>query len=307
MKNYDISKEEKKMNVTFIGLGIMGSRMAKNLLKNEVKLTVFNRSDDPVKKLKGLGAIGATSYKGAVKDADVVFTMLSTPEVVKQIVIGEEGFISEMKENSIWVDCSTVNPSFSLKANDIAEENKVRFIDAPVAGTKPTAEKAELVFFTGGSKGNLEKIEPLLKFMGNKVIHVGGTGKGSSFKMLVNSLLAQSMLIFSETLLFGEKMGLSKDFLLNTLPNLVVSAPFTKAKAEMIRADDFEVQFPLEWMHKDLHLVALTAYENNQPLYLANLAKELYGNAKKSGLGREDFSAVYKFLSQKCDYSGSGV
>ncbi len=295
------------MNVTFIGLGIMGSRMAKNLLKNEVKLTVFNRSDDPVKELKGLGAIGATSYKRAVKDADVVFTMLSTPEVVKQIVIGEDGFISEMKENSIWVDCSTVNPSFSLKANDIAEENKVRFIDAPVAGTKPTAEKAELVFFTGGSKGNLEEIEPLLKFMGDKVIHVGGTGKGSSFKMLVNSLLAQSMLIFSETLLFGEKMGLSKDFLLNTLPNLVVSAPFTKAKAEMIRADDFEVQFPLEWMHKDLHLVALTAYENNQPLYLANLAKELYGNAKKSGLGREDFSAVYKFLSQKCDYSGSGV
>ena len=117
--------------------------------------------------------------------------------------------------------------------------------------------------------------------------------------MLVNSLLAQSMLIFSETLLFGEKMGLSKDFLLNTLPNLVVSAPFTKAKAEMIRADDFEVQFPLEWMHKDLHLVALTAYENNQPLYLANLAKEVYENAKKSGLGREDFSAVYKFLSEK--------
>ena len=295
------------MNVTFIGLGIMGSRMAKNLLKNEVKLTVFNRSDDPVKELKGLGAIGATSYKRAVKGADVVFTMLSTPEVVKQIVIGEDGFISEMKENSIWVDCSTVNPSFSLKANDIAEENKVRFIDAPVAGTKPTAEKAELVFFTGGSKGNLEEIEPLLKFMGDKVIHVGGTGKGSSFKMLVNSLLAQSMLIFSETLLFGEKMGFSKDFLLNTLPNLVVSAPFTKAKAEMIRADNFEVQFPLEWMHKDLHLVALTAYENNQPLYLANLAKELYGNAKKSGLGREDFSAVYKFLSQKCDYSGSGV
>ncbi len=287
------------MNVTFIGLGIMGSRMAKNLLKNEVKLTVFNRSDDPVKELKGLGAIGATSYKRAVKDANVVFTMLSTPEVVKQIVIGEDGFISEMKENSIWVDCSTVNPSFSLKANDIAEENKVRFIDAPVAGTKPTAEKAELVFFTGGSKGNLEEIEPLLKFMGNKVIHVGGTGKGSSFKMLVNALLAQSMLIFSETLLFGEKMGLSKDFLLNTLPNLVVSAPFTKAKAEMIRANDFEVQFPLEWMHKDLHLVALTAYENNQPLYLANLAKELYGNAKKNGLGREDFSAVYKFLSEK--------
>ncbi|NQU13993.1 MAG: NAD(P)-dependent oxidoreductase, partial [Desulfobacteraceae bacterium] len=105
--------------------------------------------------------------------------------------------------------------------------------------------------------------------------------------------------IFSETLLFGQKMGLSKDFLLDTLPNLVVSAPFTKAKAELIRADDYDVQFPLEWMHKDLHLVALTAYEKGQPLYLANLAKELYGNAKNSGLGREDFAAIYKFLSEK--------
>jgi len=287
------------MNVTFIGLGIMGSRMAKNLLKNEVKLTVFNRSDNPIKELKGLGATGAESYQGAVTDADVVFTMLSSPEVVEQIVIGENGFISGMKENAIWVDCSTVNPSFSLTANKIAEKNNVRFLDAPVAGTKPHAENAELVFFAGGSKEDLENVESLLNFMGNKVVHVGEVGKGSSFKMLVNSLLAQSMLIFSETLLFGQKMGLSKDFLLDTLPNLVVSAPFTKAKAELIRADDYDVQFPLEWMHKDLHLVALTAYEKGQPLYLANLAKELYGNAKNSGLGREDFAAIYKFLSEK--------
>ena len=142
------------------------------------------------------------------------------------------------------------------------------------------------------------EIEPFLNFMGNKIMHIGETGKGTSFKMLVNSLLAQSMLIFSETILLGEKLGLSKDFLLNTLPNLVVSAPFTKAKAEMIRADNYEVQFPLEWMHKDLHLVALTAYENNQPLCLANIAKELYAKAKQSGLGREDFAAIYKFLNK---------
>jgi len=296
---HGITQKEEKMNVTFIGLGIMGSRMAKNLLKNKVKLTVFNRSDAPVKELKGLGATGAESYQGAVTDADVVFTMLSTPEVVEQIVIGENGFISEMKANAIWVDCSTVNPSFSLTENKIAEKNNVRFLDAPVAGTKPHAENAELVFFAGGSKEDLENVESLFNFMGSKVVHVGEVGKGSSFKMLVNSLLAQSMLIFSETLLFGQKMGLSKDFLLDTLPNLVVSAPFTKAKAELIRADDYDVQFPLEWMHKDLHLVALTAYEKGQPLYLANLAKEVYGNAKNCGLGREDFASIYRFLSEK--------
>ena len=111
--------------------------------------------------------------------------------------------------------------------------------------------------------------------MGNKIVHVGGTGKGTSYKMLVNSLLAQSMLAFSETLLLGEKLGLSKDFLLNSLPNLSVSAPFTKAKADMIRADDYETQFPLELMHKDLHLVALTAYENNQPLFIGESCQRI--------------------------------
>ena len=86
--------------------------------------------------------------------------------------------------------------------------------------------------------------------------------------MLVNILLAQSMLIFSEAILLGEKMGIEKDFLLNAIPGLVVSAPFTKFKAEMIRSNNYDVQFPLEWMHKDLHLAAITAYEHNQPLYL---------------------------------------
>ena len=138
-----------------------------------------------------------------------------------------------------------------------------------------------------------------MEFMGQKVLHIGETGKGASFKMLVNAMLAQSMLIFSETILLGEKMGLDKDFLLNVIPNLVVAAPFTKAKAEMIRQEDYEVQFPLEWMHKDLHLATLTAYENDQPLYLANLAKELFANAKKEGLGRLDFAAIHKFLDGK--------
>jgi 3-hydroxyisobutyrate dehydrogenase-like beta-hydroxyacid dehydrogenase len=285
------------MRVTFIGLGIMGSRMAKNLLKHEVILTVFNRSIAPVKELEHMGASAAASYQEAVQGADIVFTMLASPEVVQQVALSESGFISEMKDNAIWVDCSTVNPSFSVTAGNMAKKHNLRFIDAPVAGTKPNAERGDLVFLVGAEKDDLSEIEHILNFMGNKVLHIGGTGKGTSFKMLVNSLLAQSMLIFSETMLLGEKLGLSKDFLLDTLPNLPVSAPFTKAKAEMIRADNYTVQFPLEWMHKDLHLAALTAYENNQPLCLANIAKELYASAKQSGLGREDFSAIYKFLS----------
>ena len=285
------------MNVTFIGLGIMGSRMAQNLLKNGVTLTVYNRSAAPAQALHEQGARIASSTSEAVRKADVVFTMLASPEVVEQVATGPEGFLSTLPEGSLWVDCSTVNPSFSRTAHQVAQRHKVRFLDAPVAGTKPQAEQAELVFFVGGDPSDLNEVEPLLQHMGQKVMHVGETSKGASFKMLVNALLAQSMVLFSETLLLGEKMGLSREFLLDTLPNLAVSAPFTKAKAEMIRNNDYEVQFPLELMYKDLHLAALTAYEHQQPMYLANLAKEVYARAVQRGFGREDFAAVHKRLA----------
>ena len=287
-------KKKEKMKVAFIGLGIMGSRMAHNLIKNGVELKVANRSQAAVEELAAAGAKGA-SYNEAVQDVDVVVSMLSTPEVVESIFFGPQAALANMKEDTIWVDASTVNPSFSRRAAAAAQQAGIRFLGAPVAGTKPHAENADLVFFVGGAKEDLQEVEVLLNYMGKKVMHVGETAdKGAAFKMLVNSLLAQSMLVFAETLHLGEKMGLDKDFLLNTLPNLVVSAPFTKFKAEMIRQDDYSVQFPLEWMQKDLHLVTTTAYEYGQTLYMANIAKEVYNTAKKMGLSREDFAAIYK-------------
>ncbi len=125
------------------------------------------------------------------------------------------------------------------------------------------------------------------------------TGQGTAFKMLVNAQLAQSMLVYAETALLGESLGFSRDFLMDTLPNLPVSAPFLAGKAELIRSGDYAAQFPLEWMHKDLQLLDLTAYEQNQPLYLANLAKSLYGSAKAAGHGRDDFAAIHAYLANQ--------
>lgn len=287
------------MKITFIGLGIMGSRMASNLIQHGADLTVYNRSQEAVKPLLDKGAKTAETIREAVEQADLVFSMLSTPAVVKAMFFGGEGALASMRKGALWVDCTTVNPSFTAEAASEAEQHGVAFMDAPVAGTKPHAEKAELAFFVGGPADQLEKIRPYLEQMGNKIMHAGETGKGAAFKMLVNVMLAQSMLIFSEATLLGEKLGFSKEFLLNTLPNLVVSAPFTKFKAEMVRQDDYEVQFPLEWMHKDLHLAAVTAYELNHPLYLANLTKEIYAEARRKGMGRLDFAAIHRFLEQQ--------
>jgi len=287
------------MNISFLGLGIMGSRMAANLLKNDIAVTVYNRSSTAVENLVAQGAIKANTVEAAVSKADLVFTMLSTPAAVSEVMLAEQGGITKMKAGAIWSDCSTVNPSFTLQAQQKAAAHGVHFIDSPVAGTKPHAANAELVFFVGGAKEQVEQVKPYYEMMGKKTLHLGAVGKGASFKMLVNIMLAQSMVVFSEAVLLGEKMGFGKDFLLNALPNLVVAAPFTKFKAEMIRANDYEVQFPLEWMYKDLHLATQTAYELSQPLYLANITKELFAEANKNGKGRLDFAAIHQYLESK--------
>lgn len=286
------------MKVAFIGLGIMGSRMAANLLNNGLDLTVYNRSSQASTALQAEGAKVADTANAAVAEADIVFSMLSTPAVVRQLFFGEGAALAHMKTGAIWVDCTTVNPSFSQDALAAAQKYNIRFADAPVAGTKPHAENAELVFFVGADESLLSTISPYLDLMGKKTIRIGQTGQGASFKMLVNIMLAQSMIIFSEAVILGERMGINKDFLLEMIPNLVVAAPFTKFKAEMVRQDAYEVQFPLEWMQKDLHLAAVTAYEHQQPLYLANVAKELFAAASKQGLGRLDFAAIHRYLEQ---------
>ena len=161
------------MKITFIGLGIMGSRMAKNLLKNNVELTVFNRTLSVAEELKPLGAKVASTVAEAVQDADIVFTMLAAPSAVEAVAWGAEGFLPNMKTNALWVDSSTVSPAFSLRSAEEAHKHQVRFIDAPVAGTKPHAENAELVFFCGGEAALVDLAKPYMEMMGKKVVNLG--------------------------------------------------------------------------------------------------------------------------------------
>ncbi len=285
------------MKIAFIGLGIMGSRMAKNLLSKGFNLTVYNRTRSAAEALKAYGAKVADTPNEAVKEAEIVITMLSTPEVVQEMAFGENGFVNDMKKGALWSDCSTVNPSFSRACGEKATDSGIHFIDSPVAGSKNQAEQAILVIFAGGNKEQVQKAQPLYDAMGKKNIHVGATGMGASLKILVNSMLAQSMLMFSENVLLGEQLGISKDFLLEFLPKLAVSAPFLQYKTDNIKNDQYDVEFPLEWMQKDLQLAAQTAYEVDLPLPLTNTAKERFMDAKRKGLGREDFSAIYKSIN----------
>jgi 3-hydroxyisobutyrate dehydrogenase-like beta-hydroxyacid dehydrogenase len=287
------------MKVGFIGLGIMGSRMAANLQKKGYELVVYNRTKEKAAPLLAEGAQWSQSPAELATKVKIVITMLAKPDAVSQTAwLGKNGFLDSLAPDSLWIDSSTVNPSFSKLAARESKQRNVRFIDAPVAGSKVPAEQGQLLFFVGGEKADVEEARPLLEVMGKAVFHVGGQGMGTSMKMVNNIMLGQAMVAFSEALALGEMLGISKDQLFTTLSASPVAAPFLALKRSKIEEGRFDTEFPLQWMHKDLHLAAETAYEAGVALPAANVVKEIYALSIKNGLGEMDFSAVYKLLSK---------
>lgn len=201
------------MKIGFIGFGIMGSAMAANLAKAGYRMLVHNRTRDKVETLLSNNVIWKSSPAELAAEADIVFTMLSTPEVVHDVSCGENGFLYAMRPGSIWVDCSTVNPSFSRRMGQLCREHSVSFLDAPVSGSKIPAEKGELLFLVGGDTDHVVGCSPYFDVMGKKYIHVGATGMGSAMKMVINLILGEAMLAFSEGMVLGEALGISQKML----------------------------------------------------------------------------------------------
>jgi 3-hydroxyisobutyrate dehydrogenase-like beta-hydroxyacid dehydrogenase len=288
------------MKIGFIGLGIMGSRMAANLQKKGYELVIYNRTKQKADSLITNGAIWAPTPADVAKQVTIIITMLAKPDAVAETaLLGKNGFLNHLAGNSLWIDCSTVNPSFSRLMAVEAAQRKIRFIDAPVGGSKGPAEQGQLLFFVGGEKKDVDEIKPLLDAMGKIVYHVGGHGMGTSLKMANNLILAQAMVAFSEALILGEALGISKQILFETLLSSPVVAPFLAFKRQKIEEDKFDAEFPLQWMHKDLQLAADAAYEFGVAMPAANATKEIYALAMRNGLGEQDFSAVYKLLHDR--------
>ncbi len=286
------------MKIGFIGLGIMGSRMAGNLLKHGFNLVVYNRSKDKALPLLEAGAEWAESPHELAKKVDFLITMLSTPEVVEQLAIGDQGFLCKLPHGSMWMDCTTVHPSFSRKMAALAEQQHIRFVDAPVAGSKKLAEEGQLLFLVGGKREDVVFCEPLFKAMGKNHLHLGDVGQGAALKMIFNLLLGEAMLAFSEALALGLQLGIEKSTMLEVLLEAPVTAPFLKGKRDKLENEIFETEFSLKWMQKDLQLASLSAYEQGLALPALNVIKEVFAQAKQYGLADEDFSAIFKFLKK---------
>ena len=165
-----------------------------------------------------------------------------------------------------------------------------------MTGSAPVAAEAKLIS-GGADPADLERIRPLLLCMGNKIIHTGGHGTGASMKMVVNLLLGNAMAAFAEGMALGEGLGISRKVLFDSVLDTPAVAPFLKSKRDKIDKGNYEAEFPLRWMQKDMHLATGSAYESGVAIPVTNVVKEIYRLAMRGGKGTDDFSVVYEYLS----------
>src|SRR5205807_2721090 len=184
------------------------------------------------------------------------------------------------------------NPSFSQKMAAEAARRRIRFVDAPVTGSAPVAAEAKLTFWVGANEVDLEVIRSLLLCMGNKIVHAGGHGMGTSMKMVINLLLGNAMAAFAEAMELGQGLGLTSKMLFDSLLGTPAVAPFLASKREKIESGNYEAEFQLRWMQKDMHLASVSAYESGVAMPLTNVTKEVYRLALGGGRDTEDFAAI---------------
>jgi 3-hydroxyisobutyrate dehydrogenase/glyoxylate/succinic semialdehyde reductase len=183
-----------------------------------------------------------------------------------------------------------------------AQTRGIRFLGAPVTGSKTPAAQAKLIFWAGGDAADLDACRPLLECMGSRIVHCGGQGMGASLKMVMNQVLGTELAAFSEGLILGQSLGLSREVLFDALFNGPAAAPFVSVKRERIEAGNYaQADFALRLLQKDLHLAAVSAYESGVAMPLTNLAKEIYRLAMREGHGDEDISAIYGYLARSLD------
>jgi 3-hydroxyisobutyrate dehydrogenase/glyoxylate/succinic semialdehyde reductase len=295
------------VKIGFIGLGIMGSRMAAKLQTCGHSLVVFNRTREKADSLVSNGAKWANSPAALAAEVDVIFTMLAHPDAVEEAALGKDGFLLRQGPRQVWIDCSTVNPSFSRRMAAEAQARGSAFLGAPVTGSKGQAESAKLIIWVGGAATDLETCRPLLECIGSTIVHCGGQGMGAALKMVINQLIGTAMAAFAEGLVLGESLGLSRQVLLDALLGRAATAPFLASKRERIESGNYDqADFPLRWLQKDLHLAAVSAYETGAAMPLTNVTKEIYRLAIRAGHGNEDFSAIYDYLAETHGVESSG-
>lgn len=285
------------MKIGFVGLGIMGSAMATNLLKAGFKVTIWNRSVGKCAPLVNLGAIVAASPRVVAESSDVIIAMMATPAAVQSVRDGSEGVVAGLSLGKGYLDMSTVDAETSLKSAMLAHEKGALFLEAPVAGSRKPAEDATLTIMAAGDLDLYEASLPLLEKMGKKIMFLGETGQAARMKLANNLVMCGMLTALSEGIALAAGSGLDTAQLLEVLDSGAVTNPMFRMKGPQIAANkEFPVAFPLRHMQKDLRLALRLAEEVGQPLFVTATINELYKTALAQGLGDEDFAAISRVV-----------
>ncbi|KAM7480569.1 hypothetical protein LguiA_028782 [Lonicera macranthoides] len=288
--------------IGFLGLGIMGSPMAHNLLKAGYDVTVWNRTKSKCEPLISLGAKYESTPEEVAASCDVTFAMLADPESAVDVACGNHGAANGMSQGKGYVDVSTVDGDTSNLISARIKATGALFLEAPVSGSKKPAEDGQLIFLTAGDRSLYDTVSPHLDILGKSRFFLGDVGNGAAMKLVVNMIMGSMMASFSEGLLLGEKVGLDPSVLVEVVSQGAISAPMFSMKGPSMVQSNYPTAFPLKHQQKDLRLALGLAESVSQPTPIAAAANELYKLAKSSGLGDHDFSAVIEALKVKLQH-----
>ena len=277
--------------VAVIGAGIMGSAMARNLVAAGLNTRVWDRSSSATAPLADAGAVVAASAREAVRDADVVITMLPTADVVDSVFF-DGGAADALADGSVWAQMGTIGVEATLRIRDrlAAQRPDVTFVDAPVSGSKGPAEQGQLLILASGPATAADALRPVFDVIGRKTVWLAEVGQGSQVKLVVNAYLSILIEGVAETMELADRFGIGHQELADVIEGGPLDAPLAGAKLHKMDRGDYAPEFPLEWALKDVDL-AISAAPGEAPPLLAALSGQWHA-AVAAGHGRQDISAA---------------
>jgi 2-hydroxy-3-oxopropionate reductase len=284
-----------QQKIGLIGLGLMGRPMGLNLLKAGHTLTVWNRTASRAESLVAAGAKLAESPREVASRSDVLFTIVSDPPALEEVLWSKDGVLSGLRRGSIYIDSSTVSPALARKISAACAERGARFLDAPVTGGTWGAEKGELVFMVGGEAETLKAVEPILGALSKRWFHLGPNGAGQIIKLAMNLILALQVDALAEALALVNGAGIQGEKLVEVMQSSMARAPILDIKAPLLLKGEYPPSFPLRLMHKDLGLALDLANQIGVPLPATAAARETYSAVKGAAKEDLDYAAVMKF------------
>src|SRR2546427_5420048 len=297
-----LSKENTKLG--FIGIGNMGSRIAKRLLDHGYQVIAYNRSRQAAETLVKYGATVADSIAELAAEADVILSSLPNDDAVKSVYTDAQGVFTHLRRGSAVIEMSTVLPVTSRELSNLSREAGVKCLDSPVSGSTPSAEEGKLTLFCGGDEELFQAAQPIFSSIASQYFYLGGSGSGTAMKLVANPLLGVGMQAIAESVALGQKEGLDRHRLLEVLSHTAVLAPAHLGKLSRADRGDYSAQFAIRLMNKDFGLVLETAAAAKVPMPATAAAFQM--NVAEFVKGKEeDFSAVIKLMERLAGVGGT--